>query len=242
MNFSTAIKQSNTDEWYTPKENVEIIVPFIHANGYKKILCPFDKEESQFVQVFKRVGLAVTYSHIETGTDFFDLDLSEYDAIVSNPPFSKRERILEKLFASGKPFAMILNFNGLFDSKTRWELFKRYEFELIVPLGRMRFFNEDCEGNSPNFQSIYVCHGMAKEQIVFTKGDEKVKQYCRYCVYMCCGNGNYCSVHKKTFSDAYIKAVNNCSDFDFCKYDALGGNVYKPRKEKDAAGDQLSLF
>lgn len=67
---------------------------------------------------------------------------------------------------------MIMNFNGLFDSKARWELFKNNQFELLIPLGRMHFFNEDCEGNSPNFQSIYVCKGMCDKQIVFCKQGE----------------------------------------------------------------------
>ena len=168
MNFSQAIMKSNTDEWYTPEKCVEIIVPYLLRGGYKKILCPFDKAESNFVKVLEERGFEVSYSHIETGTDFFDIDnLKDYDAIVSNPPFSKRQAILERLFESGVPFAMILNFNGLFDSKARWELFKENEFELIVPKGRMHFFNENCEGNSPNFQSVYVCSGMSDKQIDF---------------------------------------------------------------------------
>ena len=113
-------------------------------------------------------GFDVAYGHIETGQDFFELDnLAEYDAVVSNPPFSKRQKILERLFDSGVPFAMIMNFNGLFDSKSRWQLFKDNQFELLVPLGRIHFFNEDCVGNSPNFQSIYVCKGMSNNQIEF---------------------------------------------------------------------------
>lgn len=136
--------------------------------GYRHILCPFDKEESNFVKVLKERGFDVTYSHIETGTDFFDIDdLDSYDAIVSNPPFSKRQKILEKLFDTKIPFAMIMNFNGLFDSRTRWEMFKHNQFELLVPCGRMHFFNESCKGNSPNFQSIYVCSGMLLKQITF---------------------------------------------------------------------------
>lgn len=135
-----------------------------------KILCPFDKEHSEFVRVLTQNGFEVTFGHIETGQDFFDIDnLQDYDAIVSNPPFSKRQKILERLFESGVPFAMIMNFNGLFDSKSRWKLFKDNKFELLVPLGRIHFFNENCEGNSPNFQSIYVCKGMSDKQIEFVK-------------------------------------------------------------------------
>ena len=118
----------------------------------------------------REYGFDVTYGHIETGQDFFNImDFSNYDAVVSNPPFSKRQAILERLFAVGIPFALIMNFNGLFDSRARWELFKNNQFELLVPLGRMHFFNKDCAGNSPNFQSIYVCKSMLPKQICFIK-------------------------------------------------------------------------
>ena len=174
MNFSQQIKQSNTDEWYTPKENVDLIVPYLHMGGVNKVLCPFDTAESNYVKVLTANGFDVTYSHIKTGTDFFEIEnLQDYDAIVSNPPFSKREAILKRLFASGVPFAMILNFNGLFDSKARWKLFKNNEFELLIPLGRMHFFNEECKGNSPNFQSVYVCRGILPHQIEFSDGLSK---------------------------------------------------------------------
>ena len=177
MNFSQQIKQSSTDEWYTPEEPVRMIVPYLYRGGYHKILCPFDKAESNFVKILREYGFDVTYSHIETGTDFFEIDnLQDYEAIVSNPPFIKRQRILEKLFQAGVPFAMIMNFNGLFDSKARWELFRANEFELLVPLGRVHFFNNECKGNAPNFQSIYVCHGMSEKQIEFISLHEKEQE------------------------------------------------------------------
>lgn len=118
-------------------------------------------------------GYEVTHSHIETGTDFFDIDnLNDYDAIISNPPFSKRQEILEKLFYADIPFALILNFNGLFDSIERWKLFRDNKFELLIPCGRMKFFNDSCNSNSPNFQSVYVCHRILEKQIEFTQMGE----------------------------------------------------------------------
>ena len=66
-------------------------------------------------------------------------------------------------------FAVIMNFNGLFDAKVRYELFKNNKFELLIPKGRMCFFNESMEiKESPNFQSIYVCSGILDNQIEFT--------------------------------------------------------------------------
>ena len=115
-------------------------------------------------------GFDVTYGHIADGQDFFErTDIADFDAVVSNPPFSKREAILKRLYESKVPFALILNFNGLFDSKTRWQMFKDNGIEIIVPRGRMHFFNENCEGNSPNFQSVYVCKGMTENQIEYSE-------------------------------------------------------------------------
>lgn len=170
MTFSMEIMKSNTDEWYTPRECVELIVPYLLRGGYKKILCPFDKEDSQYVKVLTEYGFDVTYGHIDTGADFFKrTDLKEHDAIISNPPFSKREAILETLFKHRVPFGIILNMNGLFGSKARWKLFKDNEFELLIPSGRMKFYNENCKGKSPQFQSVYVCQGIIGKQIEFVE-------------------------------------------------------------------------
>jgi len=60
-----------------------------------------------------------------------------------------------------------------------------------------------------------------------------MKQYCRYCVHMICGDANYCEVRKKCYSTFTVKASNGCKDFEFCAIDALGENRsdYKPRGE-----------
>lgn len=168
MNFTQLKKSANTDEWYTTRECVELIVPYLKNGGVHHVLCPFDKLDSNFVRVLDENGFDVAYSHIETGVDFFEIDnLADYDAVVSNPPFSIRQQILERLFNSGVPFAIILNFNGLFDSTARWNLFKDNEFELLVPRGRMSFFGSNYVTSQPSHQSVYVCHGILPKQIVF---------------------------------------------------------------------------
>ena len=58
----------------------------------------------------------------------FSKQTKNVDCVVSNPPFSKRTPIFEKLFSFNLPFAMIMNSNGLFDAKARYELFKNNKF------------------------------------------------------------------------------------------------------------------
>ncbi|MBF0778156.1 hypothetical protein [Streptococcus cuniculi] len=170
MSFSQQIKTSKSDEYYTPKYAVDIIVPYLKAKGFTKIWCPFDKAHSEFVKILKREGFEVVFGHIETGQDFFEQNLPENaDCVVSNPPFSKRDAIFKRLYELKIPFALVMNGNGIFDSRARFELFRNNDFELLIPRGRIKFFDESMVlKNSPNFQSIYVCHGMLDRQIVFT--------------------------------------------------------------------------
>ncbi|HFI0736395.1 TPA: hypothetical protein ACGO6E_000610 [Streptococcus suis] len=175
IEFSQQIKTSKSDEYYTPEYAVRILIPYLKSKDFRKIWCPFDKSESEFVNVLNKEGYEVIYGHIETGQDFFEQTLPEgIDCIVSNPPFSKRDLVFERLYEIGLPFAMIMNSNGLFDSKKRWKLFSNNNFELLVPKGRMRFFDETMvQKNSPNFQSVYVCNNILDRQIVFTDMDIK---------------------------------------------------------------------
>ena len=67
-----------------------------------------------------------------------------------------------------------------------------------------------------------------------------MKQYCRYCSNMVCGDVNYCEKNRKCLSDEAIKRVNKCKDFVFNEIDAITFNKYKPRvNNKDY--NQISL-
>lgn len=169
--FSTQIKKSiNGDEYYSTPPVVQMIIPILHRNNMHNIWCPFDTAESNFVKILKEEGFNVIHGHISTGEDFFEYKNppDNIDCIVSNPPFSKRDAIFERLYEFDIPFAMVMNFNGLFDSKKRYDIFKRNDIQMFVPQGRMKFIAKDKgQLNSPNFQSIYVCHKLLCKQIEF---------------------------------------------------------------------------
>lgn len=111
----------------------------------------------------------MNFGHIETGQDFFNYNEAQGDIAVSNPPFSKRDTVFEKLYSLDIPFAMVIGFNGLFDNKKRFTMFKKHGVQLLVPRGRMKF-NHHEKGylTSPSFQSVYVCNRLLEQQIVFT--------------------------------------------------------------------------
>lgn len=84
-------KFNKNDEYYTPDYAVIPIMNKIPKGS--KIWCPFDTSDSQYVKVFKDNGYEVINTHISNGEDFFTIDVPECDYIISNPPYSQKEKI-----------------------------------------------------------------------------------------------------------------------------------------------------
>ena len=160
---------SRSDEWYTPRYAVEIIVPYLKR--FSHVWCPFDTEDSEFVKVLREHGKTVTPTHIWSGQDLYTTDVPRgTQVIVSNPPFSQRDQVFERCFGLGLPFALIGNANSLFDSKKRFDLFATHNFEILVPRGRVEYLSgEGITNKGVAFQSVYVCSGVLPKQIVFTE-------------------------------------------------------------------------
>ena len=89
-------KFNKNDEYYTPSYAVYPIMKYLKEGS--TIWCPFDKEDSQFVQVLTKEGFKVIYGHIETGQDFFKVEVPECDYIISNPPYSLKGEVFKRLY------------------------------------------------------------------------------------------------------------------------------------------------
>lgn len=165
-----AKKKGATDEWYTPESAVLPIIDLIPTGSI--VWCPFDKQESNFVKVLQKCGFTVEFSHIDNDEDFFNYEPSEWDIMISNPPYSIRNDILKRAFELEKPFALLMNTNGLFDSKIRYDMFQNCDtFSLFYLRGRVNYMKEygKVEKSSPPFQSAYICNKLFENKIEFQK-------------------------------------------------------------------------
>lgn len=168
---------SKNDEFYTPKYAIRPIMKYIPKNS--KIWCPFDTEDSNYVKLLKEAGHTVMYTHLSNREDFFNLEpVEDYDYIISNPPYSKKTEVLERLFTLGKPFAMLVGVVGLFESKKRFEMFRDNNFEIMYLNKRVSYLSSyDSEKDftmlNPPFSSVYICHNMLPKQIIFEEINKK---------------------------------------------------------------------
>lgn len=166
---------SKNDEFYTPLYAILPIEKYLKHGA--TIWCPFDTEKSLYVKYFKSKGYNVIYTHLKYNQDFFKIEVPECDYIVSNPPYSLKTEILERLFQINKPFAMLIGVVGLFESQRRFNLFKDNRFEILYMNLRVSYFKdyEDVKPEaSPPFSSVYVCKNILPKQMVFEEIDKSI--------------------------------------------------------------------
>lgn len=162
------VANSGNDEFYTPVYAIEPIIKYIKPKSV--IWCPFDEEHSLFVKRLTEEGHKVIYTHINTGTDFFKCEVPKCDYIISNPPYSRKGEVFQRLFDIGKPFAMLVGVVGLFESQKRFDMFASNCFEILYMNRRVAYFKDYGEQKpslNPPFSSVYLCKDMLPKQIVF---------------------------------------------------------------------------
>lgn len=153
-----------SDEWYTPKFIVDKCVEIAKDKIENKVvLLPFDTEKSLFVQGLDKHNCTLCYGM----RDFMEADY-EYDILITNPPFSFKEKIFKKCLENGKDFILVLPETFIF-SVGFYDLLKKYNFhyKLFSPKQRVYFIDQNGNQNRPNFHTIiiYVSKGFAENTI-----------------------------------------------------------------------------
>ena len=172
VGYLTSNRTKEGDEVYTPYYAVAPIIKYLPKD--KTIWCPFDEEWSAFYQTLKQNGYNVIRSSIQEEQDFFTYEPDEWDIIVSNPPFSIKDDIIERIYSFNKPFALLLPVATL-QSKKRFIQFVK-GLELLCFDARVDFHTN---GNMVNytkgnhFSSAYFCSGLLPEKLIF----EELRKY-----------------------------------------------------------------
>ncbi len=110
-NYSENSKGASTkDSFQTPRYAVEILDGII-PSGVITIWEPA-AGEGQISGVLREMGYRVRETEINGNHSYLDFLLEdedfEYDAIVSNPPFSVKKKFIHKCLEKEKPFAMLI--------------------------------------------------------------------------------------------------------------------------------------
>ena len=158
------------DHIATPEWLVTRIFDLIDIKSFYRIWFPFDNYDSEFKLKADRLGLNYTATHKfdRCGNDFFTTNPPKYcELMISNPPFSQQNKILErtfKLIDDGliKSFALLLPLSTL-ETPFRAKLYEQYKnkISIIVLKHRVKFKGQK---NSFNKALCWICYNIPSLQ------------------------------------------------------------------------------
>lgn len=146
------------DEYYTPKILAEVIVKYVPEGA--TVWLPFDTENSEFAHAFRGRNKVIC-SHIWMGQCFFEYEPATYDYVISNPPFTRKLEVLDRLYKLGKPFAMVLPLPML-NYQEVGHFFLDKELQLLIVDKKVSF-----DGNTASFNNSFFCSGVLPKDIIF---------------------------------------------------------------------------
>lgn len=165
------LKADRSDnELYTPFYAVEHIIKYLPKD--KTIWLPFDEEWSAFNQRLTEKGFSIVRSSLSDGKDFFTYEPEQWDLIVSNPPFSIKDKVIERLYGLNKPFAVLLPLATL-QGKTRYEYFKQ-GIQILSFDARICYHTKnnkiETQKGTP-FATAYFCRDLLPRDLIIEKLD-----------------------------------------------------------------------
>ncbi|MBC2285887.1 sugar-phosphate nucleotidyltransferase [Listeria booriae] len=159
-------KVYNRDHVATPRWVVENIYNLINVTAYGSVWLPFNNYDSQFKTQAAELKIKHKATHIfdDLGSDFFTtIPPDDCDLMISNPPFSLQNKIIERSFeliedGSIKAFALLLPLSTLETAK-RADMFQRYSDKLaiIVFKKRIKFLGHTSQFNKA---CCWVCYNI----------------------------------------------------------------------------------
>jgi len=141
-----------SDEWYTDQFTVNKCIDILCPEPNSIVMCPFDSKESLFVKTLLDKNYKVIYDINDFITNNYN-----YDYLVTNPPFSIKDLVIEKVFKSGKRSVLILPLDSLGGVK-RHALYQQYEYpHIYIPTRRINYYDKTWKKREgSNFHSVIM--------------------------------------------------------------------------------------
>lgn len=143
-------KNPRTDNYETPKHVWSDIIHLVPKEliVWEPFYCTGLSGEN-----LRSLGLKVIHSDV----DFFTNDFGQL--IISNPPFSNTDKVLERMFSLGKPWILLMP-----SYKLSTAYFKKYaskhKIQIIVPKKRIQFIKDGIQTKGCMFDCYYYCYGL----------------------------------------------------------------------------------
>jgi hypothetical protein len=152
LTINGIFKNVYSDEWYTNQDTVNLAIGLLDPKPQSVILCPFDSDKSLFVKTLKEHGHTVLHGM----TNFLEVDY-HCDYIITNPPFSIKDKVIERVYQHKVKAVLILPMDAMGGVK-RHSLYDQNEYpKIYVPSRRIAYYNQNWDlQKGSSFHSIIM--------------------------------------------------------------------------------------
>lgn len=163
-NAGSTHKVSPMDQCETPKYALDPLVQYISKRN--AIWEPF-AGTGRMVRHLESFHYRVLGSTIENDENFFDVTCEGYDVIITNPPYSIKYKVLQRCYALGKPFALLVPVETIGASSAQ-TFMRAYGAEILLLSKRVNFhMPQKGWDSSAQFPVLWLCHGILPAPICY---------------------------------------------------------------------------
>lgn len=155
------MKEEKYDELYTPNEAIYPILKYLDKDKIYWECTDFG--DSNIRKVLVENGFKVIATKKEEFDFLKDDPLFKFDVIITNPPYSIKDKFIKRCYELEKPFLLLLPLTAL-EGKERNKLYKEKGIELIILNKRINFMKNK---NNVWFNTSWFCKGITDKQLNF---------------------------------------------------------------------------
>lgn len=158
-------KKGSSDDFQTPPNVLDMLIPYLKKEW---LIWEPACGKGNLVNELKKQGFKVLGSDISgSGEQDQDMDflgehdgyIESWDCIVTNPPYTTKDKFLQRCYELGKPFALLLPITAL-ESEKRQKFFRKYGIQLIIPNRRINFETPSGMGGGAWFPTAWFTWGL----------------------------------------------------------------------------------
>jgi len=130
------------DKFQTPPKALDPLYPYF-PKRWKIWECACG--DSSLAYRIAEHGYDVFASDVDNGWDFLTIEPPPFDAIITNPPFSIKDKFIARCYELGKPWALLMPITALGGQK-RQAMYRKYGVQIIMLGKRLQFIAPPAKG------------------------------------------------------------------------------------------------
>jgi hypothetical protein len=148
LNRKGASVEFKDDDYETPSNVLNDLVPYInpHSTIYDPFYC-----NGKIIEEWKTLG----FTCINEKLDAFNRQHPEFDYLISNIPFTLKQKCVDLAFSFDKPFMLLMPIDSL---GSKWISKYWDKLQFIIPQKRYNFIKNGLSTKGAWFDTMWVCY------------------------------------------------------------------------------------